>query len=52
MSIEHGHTDWAGLMADRASGIPLNKLKFEKCHVCKSPRNEYVGLPRINKKRS
>lgn len=40
MTTQHGHTDWQGLFADRASGIALNKLMFENCHKCGKPRNQ------------
>jgi len=44
MSIElagkHGHNDLTGLLADRASGVPLNELKIKPCSQCGIPRNQ------------
>jgi hypothetical protein len=44
MSIEldsrHGHNDITGLLADRASGVPLNELKTRPCSQCGIPRNQ------------
>ena len=34
MAISHGHLDLEGLLADRASSIPLNELKQRPCSVC------------------
>ena len=34
MDTNHGHKDVVGLLADRASGIPLNELMERKCSVC------------------
>ena len=39
MTIAHGHLDLDGLLADRASGIPLNELKQRPCSVCGIPRD-------------
>jgi hypothetical protein len=39
MAIVHGHLDLDGLLADRASGIPLNELKRQPCSVCGVPRD-------------
>jgi hypothetical protein len=35
----HGHIDLHGLLADRASGVPLNELMGGNCQVCGMPRN-------------
>jgi hypothetical protein len=44
MSIElegrHGYNDFTGLLADRASGVPLNELKTRPCSQCGIPRNQ------------
>ena len=44
MSIElegrHGYNDCTGLLADRASGVPLNELKTRPCSQCGIPRNQ------------
>lgn len=44
MSIElegrHGYNDFTGLLADRASGVPLNELKTRPCSQCGVPRNQ------------
>ena len=40
MIITHGHRDERGLLADRASGIPLNKLMSMPCSECTEPRNK------------
>ena len=44
MSIEidvvHGYNDLTGLLADRASGVPLNELKTRPCSQCGVPRNQ------------
>ena len=44
MSIElegrHGYNDFTGLLADRASGVPLNELKIRPCSQCGIPRNQ------------
>ncbi len=40
MIYEHGHMDVEGLLADRASGIPLNKLMLRNCSKCGKPRNQ------------
>lgn len=37
MIRSHGHADLVGLLADRASGVPLNKLMTKDCHECKTP---------------
>ena len=40
MIITHGHMDMLGLLADRASGIPLNELMTRNCSECGIPRNQ------------
>lgn len=40
MSWDHGHGDIEGLIADRASGIPLNELMQRACSRCGVPRNQ------------
>jgi len=44
MSIElestHGYNDITGLLADRASDVPLNELKARPCSHCGIPRNQ------------
>gem|GEM_PF-4337746 len=40
MMLNHGHEDYNGLLVDRASGIPLNKLMKRKCSKCEIPRNK------------
>jgi len=42
MYIHHGHLDLNGMLADRASGTPLNKLMSLKCSRRQQPRN-YVS---------
>ena len=39
MAIQHGHIDFNGLLADRASGVPLNQLMSKECSVCGIARN-------------
>jgi hypothetical protein len=39
MVLQHGHIDPNGLLADRASGIPLNELMSRKCSQCETARN-------------
>jgi hypothetical protein len=39
MTLRHGHLDLKGLLADRASGIALNKLMSRECSKCGLPRN-------------
>jgi hypothetical protein len=40
MGLRHVHGgDLQGLLADRASGIPLNELMARNCSVCGIPRN-------------
>ena len=38
--IGHGHGDILGLLADRASGVPINELINSNCSICKKPRNQ------------
>ena len=40
MKWDHGHPDIEGLLADRASGVPLNELKTRNCSRCGVPRNK------------
>lgn len=41
MGINHKHGgDLVGLLADRASGVPLNELMTRECSVCGIPRNK------------
>ena len=40
MVWQHGHMDIGGLLADRASGIALNKLMVRNCSQCGIPRNK------------
>jgi len=40
MILKHGHMDIPGLLADRASGVPLNELMAGKCQQCGTPRNQ------------
>jgi hypothetical protein len=40
MLFKHGHEDFKGLLADRASGIPLNELMSKNCSECESPRGQ------------
>jgi hypothetical protein len=40
MKIIHKHSDLTGLIADRASGIPLNELMQRNCSRCGQPRNK------------
>jgi hypothetical protein len=41
MSINHVHGgDLQGLLADRASGVPLNELMTRECSICGIPRNK------------
>ena len=40
MITTHGHMDLIGLLADRASGIPLNELMTRNCSDCGIPRNQ------------
>jgi hypothetical protein len=41
MGLRHVHGgDLQGLLADRASGIPLNELMARNCSVCGVPRNK------------
>jgi len=40
MIIIHGHGDLTGLMADRASTVPLNELMLRNCSRCGEPRNK------------
>ena len=40
MIWQHGHMDIEGLLADRASGIALNKLLVRNCSQCGTPRNK------------
>jgi hypothetical protein len=40
MIFTHGHQDLKGLLADRASGVPLNELMVRECQVCRMPRNQ------------
>ena len=42
MTITHGRMDMLGLLADRASGIPLNELIARPCSRCRIPRNQRV----------
>lgn len=40
MGINHKHGgDLQGLLADRASGVPLNELMTRECSICGIPRN-------------
>jgi hypothetical protein len=39
MILKHGHMDLTGLLADRASGIPLNELMTRNCSDCGIARN-------------
>lgn len=34
MQIAHGHNDFIGMLADRASGVPLNKIMSRECSEC------------------
>lgn len=34
MNFKHGHNDILGMLADRASGVPLNELPNRPCKVC------------------
>jgi hypothetical protein len=40
MEASHGYNDVMGLFADRASGVPLNKLMTNPCSRCGIPRNQ------------
>jgi hypothetical protein len=40
MILKHGHTDLWGLLADRATGVPLNELMTRNCSECGIPRNQ------------
>jgi hypothetical protein len=40
MQSRHGHDDFWGLTADRASGVPLNELMVKDCSECGIPRNQ------------
>lgn len=40
MQTSHGHDDFWGLTADRASGVPLNELMARPCSQCGIPRNQ------------
>ena len=40
MIVQHGHMDFFGLLADRASGVPLNELMLKNCSICGEPRNK------------
>jgi len=40
MQWRHGHMDTEGLLADRASGVPLNELLARNCSRCGVPRNK------------
>ena len=40
MSWNHGHRDIEGMIADRASGIPLNELTGRPCSHCGVARNQ------------
>lgn len=40
LGSKHGWNDLTGLLADRASGVPLNKLKTNPCSQCGIPRNK------------
>lgn len=40
MARQHGHIDFEGLVADRASGVALNELITRNCSVCGKPRNQ------------
>jgi len=40
MAFQHGHLDFEGLFADRASGVPLNDLMLRNCSKCGKPRNK------------
>ena len=40
LESKHGWNDLTGLLADRASGVPLNKLKANPCSQCGIPRNK------------
>jgi hypothetical protein len=44
MLLTHGHMDLTGLLADRASGVPLNELMTRNCSEsgCGIPRNQRV----------
>lgn len=39
MLTEHGHEDAYQMLADRASGIPLNRIMYQSCSRCQQPRN-------------
>ena len=39
MQASHGHNDLLELLADRASGVPLNELMTKPCSHCGVPRN-------------
>ena len=43
MVMKHGHFDVNGLLADRASGIPLNELMSRNCSLCHCPRDKKGG---------
>lgn len=40
MKWRHGHSDTEGLIADRASSVPLNELMARNCSQCSLPRNQ------------
>jgi hypothetical protein len=40
MQNSHGHDDFWGLTADRASNVPLNELMARPCSQCGIPRNQ------------
>lgn len=37
MLLRHGHMDIQGMLADRASGVPLNELMSKNCSTCETP---------------